>query len=98
MRSSRLARQLAITAGGAAIIGMVSFTAACGEGGEKAPETTTPTTTTTTTTTTTPPETPPPPPPAEPTEKAPRIDPHGPNPFTPTVHAPPAPTAIPGHH
>ncbi|MBF4190381.1 hypothetical protein MHAEM_00005, partial [Mycolicibacterium phlei] len=31
----------------------------------------------------------------EPTEKAPRIDP-GPNPFSPTVFAPPAPTAIPG--
>jgi hypothetical protein len=35
--------------------------------------------------------------PAEPTEKAPRIDPGGPNPFSPTVHATPAPTAIPGN-
>jgi hypothetical protein len=55
---------------------------------EKAPETTTETTTTTTTTTTAPP--------VEPTEKAPRIDPGQPNPFSPSVHAPPAPTAIPG--
>ncbi|WP_233213392.1 hypothetical protein [Mycobacterium hubeiense] len=93
MTSSRLARRLALTAGGAAIIGMVSLTAACGEA-EQAPEETTPTTTTTTTTTTTPP----PPPPVEPTEKAPRIDPGGPNPFSPTVHAPPPPTAVPGHH
>ncbi len=88
---SRLARRLALTAGGAAIIGMVSLTAACG-GGEQAPETTTETTTTTTTeATTTAPS-------VEPTEKAPRLDPGGPNPFSPTVIAPPAPTAIPGDH
>jgi hypothetical protein len=44
---------------------------------EEAPETTTTTTTTT----------------AEPTEKAPRLEPGGPNPFSPSVIAPPAPTA-----
>lgn len=54
---------------------------------EKAPETPTETTTTTTTTTT---------PSVEPTEKAPRLDPGQPNPFSPTVIAPPAPTAPPG--
>ncbi|HEX2284032.1 MAG TPA: hypothetical protein VHI10_04230, partial [Mycobacterium sp.] len=56
------------------------------------------TTTTTTTTTTAPPASPAPGAPGapvQPTEKAPRIEP-GPNPFSPTVQAPPAPTAIPG--
>ncbi|MGH3674138.1 MAG: hypothetical protein ACRDU5_00060 [Mycobacterium sp.] len=89
MRSRRLARRLSVAAGGAAIIAMVGLTASCAEEEKEAPETTT----TTTTTTTTPP---PPPPPVNPTEKAPRIDPGGPNPFSPSVIAPPAPTAIPG--
>ena len=80
MRSGRLARRLAATAGLAAIVSMGALTACAQE--EEAPETTTETTTTTTTTTT-PPATPPP---VEPTEKAPRIDPGQPNPFSPTVH------------
>ena len=88
MRSGRMARRLAATAGMAAILSM-GVLAACGQK-EEAPETTTETTTTTTTATTTTA------PPVEPTEKAPRIDPGQPNPFSPTVHAPPAPTAIPG--
>jgi hypothetical protein len=88
MKSRRLARRLAATAGMGAIIAMGALTA-CGQG-EKAPETTTPTTTTTTTTSTT---TAPPPQPA-PTEKS--INPTGGNLFTPPVKAPPAPTAIPG--
>ncbi len=87
MKSGRLARRLAATAGMGAIIAMGALTA-CGQG-EKAPETTTPTTTTTTTTTT-----PPPAPPVAPTEKS--INPTGGNLFTPPVKAPPAPTAIPG--
>ncbi|WP_026357213.1 hypothetical protein [Mycobacterium sp. 141] len=91
MRSGQLTRRLAVIAGGAAVVGMISFTASCGTK-EKAPETTTPTTTTTTTTTT--PATPAPPPSVEPTEKS--INPTGGNLFTPTVKAPPAPTAIPG--
>ncbi|OCB60951.1 hypothetical protein A5729_31980 [Mycobacterium vulneris] len=90
MKSGQLTRRLTVIAGGAAVIGMISFTAACGTE-EKAPETTTPTTTTTTTTT---PATPAPPPPVEPTEKS--INPTGGNLFTPGVKAPPAPTAIPG--
>jgi hypothetical protein len=65
---------------------MVVLTASCAKEEEKAPETTTTTTTTTTTA-----------PPVEPTEKAPRLDPSGPNPFSPTVVAPGAPTAIPGN-
>jgi type IV secretory pathway VirB10-like protein len=88
MKSHRLARQLSAVAGGLAIVAMVGLTASCAKEEEKAPETTTTTTTTTTT----------PAPPVSPTEKAPRIDPGQPNPFSPTVHAPPAPTAVPGDH
>ena len=77
-------RRLPAIAGAAAIIALVGLSAACAKEEEKAPETSTTTTTTTTT------------PPAEPTEKAPRLDPGGPNPFSPTVIAPPAPTAPPG--
>ena len=95
MKSGQLTRRLTVIAGGAAVIGMISFTAACGTEEEKPPETTTPTTTTTTTTTTSPEAPPPPPPPpAEPTEKS--INPTGGNLFSPDVKAPPAPTAIPG--
>jgi hypothetical protein len=85
MKSGRLARRLAATAGMGAIIAMGTLTA-CGEG-EKAPETTTPTTTTTSTTA-------PSAPTVAPTEKS--INPTGGNLFTPGVKAPPAPTAIPG--
>jgi len=92
MKSGQLARRLSVAAGGAAIFGLISFTAACGTG-QQAPETTTPTTTTTTTTM--PPETPPPPPPVEPTEKS--INPTGGNLFSPSVKAPGAPTAVPGN-
>ena len=90
MMSGRTARRLVATAGMGAIIAMGVLTACAQE--EKAPETPTPTTTTPTTTTTTPPAGGAP---VEPTEKAPRIEP-GPNPFSPSVVAPPAPTAIPG--
>jgi hypothetical protein len=84
MKSGRLARRLAATAGMGAIIAMGGLTA-CGQG-EKAPETTTPTTTTTSSTTSAPS--------VAPTEKS--INPTGGNLFTPPVKAPPAPTAIPG--
>jgi hypothetical protein len=87
MKSGRLARRLAATAGVGAIIAMGALTA-CGQG-EKAPETTTPTTTTTSSTTSAPSA-----PPVAPTEKS--INPTGGNLFTPPVKAPPAPTAIPG--
>ena len=85
MKSGRMARRLAATAGMGAIIAMGALTA-CGQG-EKAPETTTPTTTTTTTTTTAAP----PRAAVAPTEKS--INPTGGNLFTPPVKAPPAPTA-----
>jgi predicted phage gp36 major capsid-like protein len=89
MKSGRLARRLAATAGMGAIIAMGGLTA-CGQG-EKAPETTTPTTTSTSSTTSAPSA-----PPVAPTEKS--INPTGGNLFTPPVKAPPAPTAIPGDH
>lgn len=82
--TTRSTRRLPAIAGAAAIIALVGLSAACAKEEEKAPETSTTTTTTTTT------------PSAEPTEKAPRIDPGGPNPFSPDVKAPPAPTAVPG--
>ncbi|MDH6196949.1 hypothetical protein M2272_003602 [Mycobacterium frederiksbergense] len=94
MQSGQLTRRLAVIAGGAAVVGLISFTAACGTK-EKAPETT-PATTTTTTTTTAPADTPAPPPSVEPTEKS--INPTGGNLFTPDVKAPPAPTGVPGTH
>jgi type IV secretory pathway VirB10-like protein len=84
MRST-LGRRVAAVAGGTAITAMVILTASCAKEEEKAPETSTTTTTTTTTTT-----------PASPTEKAPRLEPGAPNPFSPSVLAPPAPTAPPG--
>jgi hypothetical protein len=87
MSSGRLARRIAATAGGLAIISMGVLTA-CGQG-EKAPETSTTTTTTTTTTTPAPSA-----PPVAPTEKS--VNPTGGNLFTPPVKAPPAPTAVPG--
>jgi type IV secretory pathway VirB10-like protein len=83
--TSTLGRRVAAVAGGTAITAMVILTASCAKEEEKAPETSTTTTTTTTTTT-----------PASPTEKAPRLEPGAPNPFSPSVLAPPAPTAPPG--
>ena len=79
---STLGRRVAVVAGGTAITAMVVLTASCAKEEEKAPETSTTTTTTTTSAA-----------PVEPTEKAPRLEPGGPNPFSPSVIAPPAPTA-----
>jgi hypothetical protein len=78
-------RRIPAMAGAAAIIALVGLSAACAKEEQKAPETSTTTTTTTTTT-----------PSATPTEKAPKLDPNGPNPFSPQIKAPPAPTAVPG--
>ena len=87
---SVLGRRLTAVAGGVAVTAMVVLTASCAKEEEGPSETTTTTTTTTTTPATTAP--------AEPTEKAPRLEPGGPNPFSPSVLAPPAPTATPGRH
>jgi hypothetical protein len=96
MKSGRMARRIVATAGMGAILAMGALSA-CAKEEQKAPETTT--ITKTITAPAAPPATPAPPtaPPLEPTEKAPRIEP-GPNPFSPTVIAPPAPTAVPGDH
>ncbi len=83
MKSGRLTRRVAASLGIAAIISMGALTA-CGSEEKEAPSETSTTTTTTTT------------PPPSPTEKAPRLDPGGPNPFSPSVIAPAAPTAPPG--
>lgn len=85
---NRLPRRLSAVAGIGAIIAMGTIAACAKE--EKAPPATT--TTTTTTTTTSPSASPT----VAPTEKS--INPTGGNLFTPTVYAPPAPTAPPGVH
>ncbi|GFG54880.1 hypothetical protein CQY20_15190 [Mycolicibacterium agri] len=90
-----------LVAAAALLTGLAVSLAGCSGNGANEPSTST--TTTTTTTTTEPPTASPsaPPPgtgaPAEPTEKAPRLDPNGPHPFSPSVVAPAAPTAIPGN-
>ena len=88
MKTGRLTRRVAASLGIAAIISMGALTA-CGSEEKEAPSETSTTTTTTTTTVT-------PPPSGSPTEKAPRLDPNGPNPFSPQIKAPSAPTAVPG--
>ena len=84
---NRLLRRVSTVAGIGAIAAMGFFTASCAKEEEKAPETSTTTTTTTTSAA-----------PVEPTEKAPRLEPGGPNPVSPSVIAPPAPEATPGRH
>jgi hypothetical protein len=85
-------RLVRVAAGAAILVGVVASIASCAGNGSNEPSTTqSPTPTTTTTTQTTPPGAPPP----APTEKS--INPTGGNRFTPTVHAPAPPTAIPGN-
>ena len=86
----RLAR---VVAGATVLVGLAASIASCSGNGSNAPSTTQSPTTTTTTTTQSP--TPSAPPAPAPTEKS--INPTGGNLFTPTVHASPAPTAIPGN-
>ncbi|GAC1649684.1 MAG: hypothetical protein NVS4B6_24850 [Mycobacterium sp.] len=71
------------------MVTMVGLTASCATEKQKAPETTTTTAKTTSSSVTSAP-------PVVPTEK--KISPTGGNLFTPTVKAPPAPTATPGNH
>ena len=84
----RLAR---VVAGAVVLAGVAASIVSCSGNGSNAPSTTQSPTTTTTTTQSPTPGAPPP----APTEKS--INPTGGNLFTPTVHAPPAPTAIPGN-
>jgi hypothetical protein len=84
--------RLARVVGGAAVLaGLAASIASCSGNGSNAPSTTQSPTTTTTTTQSPASGAPPP----APTEK--NIRPTGGNLFTPTVHASPAPTAIPGN-
>ena len=84
--------RLARVVGGVAVLaGLAASIASCSGDGSNAPSTTQSPTTTTTTTQAPTPGAPPP----APTEKS--ISPTGGNLFTPTAHASPAPTAIPGN-
>jgi hypothetical protein len=93
MENSDAVRLARVVGGVAVLAGLVASIASCSGNGSNAPSTTQSPTTTTTTTQSVTPGAPPP----APTEKAPSIDPSGPNLFTPTVRATPAPTAIPGN-
>ena len=75
MKTGWSTRRVAASLGIAAIISMGALTA-CGSEEKEAPSETSTTTTTSTS------------PSASPTEKAPRLDPNGPNPFSPDVKAP----------
>ena len=89
--NSNAVRLLRVVGGVTVLAGLVASIASCSGNGSNAPSTTQSPTTTTTTTQSPTPGAPPP----APTEKS--ISPTGGNLFTPTVHAPPAPTAIPGN-
>lgn len=92
MRENSDSVRLARVVGGVAVLaGLAASIASCSGNGSNAPSTTQPPTTTTTTTRSATPAEPPP----APTEKS--ISPTGGNRFTPTVHATPPPTAIPGN-
>jgi hypothetical protein len=91
MENSDATRLARVVAGAAVLAGLVASIASCSGNGSNAPSTTQSPTTTTTTTQSPAPGAPPP----APTEKS--VSPTGGNLFTPTVHATPAPTAIPGN-
>ncbi len=75
--------------GATVLVWLAASIAGCSGGSTEAPTVTT----TTTSQTTTPSSAAS----AVPTDKAPRLDPRGPNPFTPPARATAAPTAIPGN-
>ena len=91
MENSDAVRLARVVGGAAVLAGLAASITSCSGNGSNAPSTTQSPTTTTTTTQSPTPAAPPP----APTEKS--INPTGGNLFTPTVHASPAPTAIPGN-
>ena len=91
MENSNAVRLARVVGGVAVLAGLAASITSCSGNGSNAPSTTQSPTTTTTTTQSPTPAAPPP----APTEKS--INPTGGNLFTPTVHASPAPTAIPGN-
>jgi len=91
MENSNAVRLARVVGGAAVLAGLAASITSCSGNGSNGPSTTQSPTTTTTTTQSPTPAAPPP----APTEKS--INPTGGNLFTPTVHASPAPTAIPGN-
>ena len=91
MENSNAVRLARVVGGAAVLAGLAASITSCSGNGSNAPSTTQSPTTTTTTTQSPTPAAPAP----APTEKS--INPTGGNLFTPTVHASPAPTAIPGN-
>ena len=107
MENSDAVRLARVVAGAAVLAGLAASIASCSGNGSNAPSTTQSPTTTTTTTQSPPPAAPPPAPTgsqpqehradARPGRQLASIPASPENLFTPTVHAPAAPTAIPGN-
>jgi hypothetical protein len=100
MKSTDVSARIALLLGGVAIIGMTAMTAGCSKDKDKPAETTSPTPSSSAPAPSSPAPSSPAPSsqaPASPTEKAATLTPGGPNKFTPSVLAPPAPTALPGN-
>ena len=95
MKSTDISARIGLLLGGVAIIGMTAMTAGCSKDKDKPAETTSPTPSSSAPAPSSP--APSSQAPASPTEKAPTLTPGGPNKFTPSVLAPPAPTALPGN-
>lgn len=95
MKSTDISARIGLLLGGVAIIGMTAMTAGCSKDMDKPAETTSPTPSSSAPAPSSP--APSSQAPASPTEKAPTLTPGGPNKFTPSVLAPPAPTALPGN-
>lgn len=94
MTNTTTIRRVGVLIGGVAIAGAATWMAGCSTDRDNKEPTKTPEPTQQSPS----PSGPPPSgPPASPTEKAPTLTPGGPNSFTPTVIAPPAPTALPGN-
>lgn len=88
MKSTDVSARIGLLLGGVAIIGMTAMTAGCSKDKDKPAETPSPSSSAPAPSSQAP---------ASPTEKAPTLPPGGPNKFTPSVLAPPAPTALPGN-
>jgi hypothetical protein len=98
MKSRDMSYRIGLVLGGAAIVGMTAITAGCSKDEDKPSETPEPTKTSGAPAPSgSSPAPSPGVPTASPTEKAPTLTPGGPNSFTPSVLAPPAPTALPGN-
>jgi hypothetical protein len=95
MKSTHISARIGLLLGGVAVIGMTAMTAGCSKDEDKPAETTSPTPSSSAPAPSSP--APSSQAPASPTEKAPTLTPGGPNKFTPSVLAPPAPTALPGN-